>query len=301
MKLPKLKDNKRKVKESTKGRSPTFSYREARNRQDRSTRINSEIRISSSQKRRFSAGLANTITWLTLIGVVLMIGWLLSLDTSPEVSIVNDNAAIKRDVSVYQQGISDLWSVDILNRNKVTLRSGSLISEIKLSYPEVRTVTIETRLLGNKASVLLELEKPKLILVTPEGGFYISESGKAMAKLGQIQGISTDGVPTILDESGLVPSVGYLALGGSEINRVIDIVSLCEAAGLTLNSVKLPNEPNQLIIVVQGTKYSVKFSLDQSAEQGVGALLALRDKFEKEGIKPGEYVDLRVPDKAFYK
>jgi hypothetical protein len=301
MKLPKLKDNKRKVKEGAKVRSPTFSYREVRNRQDRSTRINSEIRISSSQKRRFNAGLANTITWLTLIGVVLMIGWLLSLDTSPEVSIVNDNAAIKRDVSVYQQGISDLWSVDILNRNKVTLRSGSLISEIKLSYPEVRTVTIETRLLGNKASVLLELEKPKLILVTPEGGFYISENGKAMAKLGQIQGISTDGVPTILDESGLVPSVGYLALSGSEINSVIDIVSLCEAAGMNLSSVKLPNEPNQLIIVVQGTKYSVKFSLGQSAEQGVGALLALRDKFEKEGIKPGEYVDLRVPDKAFYK
>ena len=78
-------------------------------------------------------------------------------------------------------------------------------------------------------------------------------------------------------------------------------VSRLQTQGFTASKVVLPaSTTRQLLVSIEGLPYPIKFSVDRSAgEQAEDAARSVRYLAGK-GITP-EYLDVRVPGKAYYK
>lgn len=280
------------------GRAPVYSYRSLRN--TRTSEPRSQV-VDVPAKPKYGKIFQVLIRNITLVLCILVLLFGLWLKPSPKVTIISLPGTIRRDEATYKAGVQHLWEKRLLNQSKLTIQADKLSREIEQMFPEIESATVELPLLGQIPNVVITPASPVLLLVTQKGAFYVAQDGKTMVRSDQVTPNELGSIPTIRDDSGLVPEPGKPALPLKEIQTVITLLDLCKAASLELDTVTLPPVSNEVDIVVKGDSYSVKLSLDQDPKQGIGALLALRDKFKTDNIKPSTYLDLRVPDKAFYK
>ncbi len=281
------------------GRAPVYSYHSVRDsRMNDNRAVQTERGMNIKDQPSFIQLVIKRIT-MVLIIVVLLFG--LWLKPDPQVTVISQEGTIRRDEATYQAGVKQIWTKRLLNQSKLTMQSDKLSKEIELLYPEIDSATIELPLLGRISNVVITSGRPILLLITQGGAFYVAENGRTMARSDQVMASSLGSIPTVRDDSGIVPEAGKPALPLQQVQTVITMLELCKQAKIELESVVLPPAPNEVALVVKGTKYSVKFSLSEDPKQGIGALIAIREKFTAENITPSAYVDLRVPDKAFYK
>jgi hypothetical protein len=280
------------------GRAPVYSYRSLRDTRTNVPRTQLADKNVSPKRSNLLHMLARNIT-LVLCALVLLFG--LWLKPKPQVTIISAPGTIRRDEADYKAGVQQMWEKRFLNQSKLTIQADKLSIEIEQMFPEIASATVELPLLGQIPNVVITPNNPVLLLVTQKGAFYVDQNGKTMVRSDQVEANELGSIPTIRDDSGIVPEPGKLALPLKQIQSVITILDLCKAAGLELDAVILPPVSNEVDLNVKGDKYTVKLSLDQDPKQGIGALIALRNKFKTDNINPNLYLDLRVPDKAFYK
>lgn len=277
------------------GRAPVYAYRSMRDERGEKPRGTSQV---IERSRGVFGLLLRRLTLLLCIMVLLFGLW---LKTTPHVTIIKLDGTIQRSHDDYEAQIARLWAQDLGNHTKLTIRADRLSREIEQLFPELAAARVELPLIGQLPNVILTPGRPVLVLVTQKGAFYVDENGKTMVRSDQVEARDVGSLPTIRDDSGLVPEPGKPALPQVQMQTVVTLIRLAQAAHLELETVSLPAAPNEVDLTVKGTNYLVKFALDQDPKQGIGALLALRDKFSTDNITPGGYVDLRVPDKAFYR
>lgn len=277
------------------GRTPVYSYHSLRD--NRTDKREGSILVDSTPAPLWER-IIKFFSWAVIIGLLLFLLWLKPV---PKATLAAAPGTISRDINIYQAGLNEIWSRSLLNRTKATIPTHTLEAAIKQRFPEVARVSIELPLIGQLPNVILVPDQPVLIVLTQKGGFYLSESGKTLARSDEVTGNALGGLPTVRDDSGLVPEPGKNGLPRQTIQTVTEILRLAASAGLDVETLVLPPAPNEVVMNIKHTPYMVKFSLDHDPRQGIGALIALRDKFKSENISPTTYVDLRIPDKAFYK
>lgn len=277
------------------GRTPVYSYHSLRD--NRPDKREGSILVDSTPAPLWER-IIKVFSWTVIVCLLLLLLW---LKPAPKATLAATPGSISRDINIYQAGLNDIWSRSLLNRTKATIQTHALEAEIKQRFPEVARVSIELPLLGQLPNVIIVPDQPVLIILTQKGGFYLSESGKTLARSDEVTGNALGGLPTIRDDSGLIPEPGKSGLPRHTIQTVTELLRLAASTGLDVESMVLPVAPNEVNMNIRGTTYLVKFSLDHDPRQGIGALIALRDKFKSENITPNTYVDLRIPDKAFYK
>ena len=277
------------------GRAPVYAYRSMRDERGDQPRIANR---ALEQGRSFASMLLRRIT-LVLCVMVLLFG--LWLKTTPKVTIIKLDSTIHRSQSDYESQIARLWARDLGNHTKASIRADRLSRDILQLFPELADARVELPLIGQLPNVSLTPGEPAMLLVTQKGAYYVDKQGKTMVRSDQVEANNVGSLPTIRDDSGLVPEPGKPALPLSQMQTVVLLTQLCQAGGLDLDTVSLPVVPNEVDLVVKGSNYTVKLALDQDPRQGIGGLIALRNKFAADAISPTQYVDLRVPDKAYYK
>lgn len=276
------------------GRSPIYAYRSLRDERGAEPRVTQRSVQGSSKKQLL-------IRRVTLVLCLLVLLFGLWLKPTPKVTIIKIPGTIARDQAYYETEIRRVWAKKLSNQSKVTIRADKLSRDFMSQFPELETVRVELPLVGQLPNVVVSPGKPVLLLVTQRGAFYVANNGRTMVRSDFVRANELGSIPTVRDDSGLVPEPGKPALPLAQMQTIISVIQLAQEANIDLESVTLPLLPNELDLVVKGSGYTVKFALDQPPEQGIGALIALRNKFKTDGIQPTAYVDLRVPDKAFYK
>ncbi len=282
----------------TAGRAPVYSYRSMRDSRTNEARNMNPSRPTGSGSGSLIQKIVRRITIGLTVAILLFGLW---LKPAPQVTIINQPGTVHRTEAAYKAGIQSIWNKRLFNQTKLTIQADQLSLAIEQLFPEIESARVELPLLGQLPNVVITPAKPILLLVTQKGAFYVAENGKTMVRSDQVAVNQLGSLPTIRDDSGIVPEPGRPALPIQQIETVIELLKLAQAANLELETVVLPLLPNQVDMVVKGSSYSVKFSLTEDPKQGIGALLAVREKFAKENIMPSTYLDLRVPDKAFYK
>ena len=279
------------------GRAPVYSYHSVRD-----SRLGEQHREGSQNITTPQNGLVHKMLSVFCWSLVILImGFELWLKPIPKTTIASLPGTVSRPQQAYSDGIRDIWGQSLLNNSKLTIQSDKLKTDIKQRFPELSGVDIELPLLGQLPNVILTPSSPALLLVTQRGVFYLDADGKTLGRTDQVTPNALGGLPTARDDSGLVPEPGKNGLPKQTIQTVSQLLRLAASANLDVDTLTLPPAPNEVDMLIRGSNYVVKFAFDQDPRQGIGALLALRDKFKSDNIQPSTYVDLRVPDKAFYK
>ncbi|MDB5185360.1 MAG: hypothetical protein JWN38_1168 [Candidatus Saccharibacteria bacterium] len=281
-----------------------FSYYARRSEQTHAGErqsVNAEPRLPSRRQR------ATDTRTLIMIGLAVCVLILLlgtSLTTNPKV-IVQDSSgsqAVLRGSSDYQRAAQQLIDSSILNKNKVTIDTTAISSQLQAQFPELASVQLVLPFIGRQPTLYLRADDPVLILGTSTGSFALDRNGTALATGAQLAQLSSLKLPLVTDESGITVKLHAQALTASNVSFIRNIISQLALKSMPVATLTLPAGVSELDVRLTGQPYLIKFNLmTNTARQQAGTFLAVIQRLKEQGITPAEYVDVRVDGRAYYK
>lgn len=252
--------------------------------------------------KRLNLRLGYLPSYIALVAVIVAVLYSFWLQPVPRISVISQSGTVYRDSKLYQDEIENIWRSSLLNQTKLTVRSGTIRNDILARFGELADVQIELPLLGRRPAITLTPAKPAMQLISSNGIFYVSSTGRVMAETTDVTQNELGALPLVRDEGGLNAEVGKIVIPEQQAVFLQKLYAQLTAAKVQVQSITLPgNAANEADVRITGTNYYIKFSTDTDPRQAVGTYLAARDKLEADGATPAEYIDIRVEEKVFYR
>lgn len=252
--------------------------------------------------KRLNLRLGYLPSYLALLAVIVAVFYSFWLQPSPRISVINQPGTVYQDSKVYQTEIENIWRKSLLNQTKLTVRSGTIRSDILARFGELGDVQIELPLLGRRPAITLTPAKPTLQFISGNGIFYVSSTGRVMAETTDVTQNELGTLPLVRDETGLTAEVGKIVIPEQQAVFLQKLYAQLAAANIAVQSIILPgNAANEADVRLTDKAYYIKFSTDTDPRQAVGTYMAAQDKLIQDGVTPAEYLDVRVEEKVFYR
>jgi hypothetical protein len=155
---------------------------------------------------------------------------------------------------------------------------------------------LEVPFLSSRPVLYIQPADPSLVLQTTQGNYALNQTGLVLSRLTHVPA----NVPVAVDQSGLTPRPGKQVLPGSTVLFAETVAYQFKAAQLTISTFVLPaNAPYELDVRLAGRSYAVRFNLQADALTQSGAAIATLQQLGS--AVPSQYIDVRVPGRAYYK
>jgi hypothetical protein len=288
---------------------PVFSYHASRSvREDRLGRVTSDEPPQRQFKRRARRIARRIPAYIALIIILFCVGNAITLSNNPKVIPIGDKTdkasqqLFIRSSSIYQNAAQKLFDTSIMNRNKLTVDASHITTQLKQEFPELQSVSIALPLLGHRPVVYIQPAAPTFILTNQHGGvFVLDKSGRALVSGNDAVQAAKLNLPTVHDDSGLEVRVGQIALPSNDVAFIAQVAGQLQAQHIGYDSLTLPAAASELDVKVTGVPYLVKFNMQGDAKEQAGTFIAVRQQLGGQHITPGQYIDVRVPGRAYYK
>lgn len=282
---PRIERQKQSIFQYSSNRSQTERGPRGENPEDQP-----QTQGSSLKKRLYQAVFATA-----LVGVIAMS----FLGGKPQVVLTSDHKL--RDTQSYQAAASKATS-GWQGYSKLTLDRKKAADEIKAAYPEIVSVDVTTPVFGRSPIVKLELARPTVILSTGPHKYALDQRGLALFDLNRTASdFETSSLPVVEDQTGAPIETGKPALTSGQIDFITEVKHQSEAKQMPLSSILLTAGGGELQIKHGDLPYFVKYNLYEDARKSFGTFQATREYADQNNIKPGEYIDVRVPERAYVK
>jgi hypothetical protein len=241
---------------------------------------------------------------LAVFAIIGSLVYVTTLDT--QINLTNHTLAssesLLRPKTAYELAAESILSESIFNRSKLTIDVVGFEKKMLERFSELDSVSLVLPLAGHQPIVSLVSKKPLLKLISAQGVYLIDDQGLAIIKSSDV-GPGLDGLelPSVTDESQLEINLGRGALTANASVAISQISKQLTAKQVSISSMTLPSTNDELKVTLNEKSYYIKFGLANDPKQSVGEYLALIEKLARDGITPREYIDLRVPERAFYR
>jgi hypothetical protein len=196
----------------------------------------------------------------------------------------------------YQESIYRYFDDHPFERFGFVLRAPELEAHIVKSHAEVAHVNVYREWYGGNTQFSVQFRQPLLAWKTGASQFYVDAQGVAFTynHFSEPKLAVTDQSGITPDETGVVASTRFIRFLGQ-------IVGAVNGYGLgEVESVIIPAATRQIDLKLKGREYIIKTNTDRDPLQEAEDIANALRHFDQKGMKP-EYVDVRVPHKAFYK
>lgn len=240
---------------------------------------------------------------MSVLVIIILFLLTIGLDTTPNVVVVGEtkHRFALQDVEVYQQYAHEALGKSLANNNKLTIDADAVAQKIEQHFPEVHAASVSLPFIGRKPTLYIQPATPQLILATQNGQFILDASGRALAVSNESTIPDDTSVPTVSDKSGLPGQKGQVLLPRSSVTFITEISRQLAQKQIRVENWTLPAGTNQLDTKVKGTPYYVKFNLQGDGREQAGTFLALQKHLGSERTTPSQYIDVRVPGRAYYR
>lgn len=281
-------------------RTAVFSY--YNNRQNRA---DSPEKPKEALKRpRKQSWVRKTSTFVFLVAGAGLVIVSLIVTPQPQIKVVGDTKtqAFLQDDEVYRSAAQQILADSAFNRNKLTFDSDEIIKQMRQTFPELAAVSVSLPVFGWQPTVYVQAFSPSVVLVgSSTGDFVLDPDGRAFAPDGLKTGLDKLQAPVVRDQSGLNISERQIALPSDQVAFITEVYQQLKAQNVEIAGITLPVEAGELHIQVRDKPYVVRFNLYGNAREGAGRYLATASYLESKGETPGEYIDVRVDGRVFYK
>ncbi|HTH72400.1 MAG TPA: hypothetical protein VL737_03515 [Candidatus Pristimantibacillus sp.] len=289
---------------------PVFSYHARSSRTEPGGKRSSKLlwlapskppspRPKASNLRRRTVLIVFTVLALVLVANCLV------LNRNASIVILNadaKSAVFLSSQEAYKEAADSILASSLANTTKPTADIRHLADQMKARFPEIDNVTVTLPVFGHSPTFYLQPARPALLLKTIDGGlFIIDQSGRALVNASQARDLAKLGLVVAEDQTGLPVTLGKTALPSINVQFISDVLVEMQAKKVAVTGVVLPKATNEVDLRVAGVPYLVKFNLRGDARAEAGTYLATKQYLESRGKTPGEYVDVRVDGKAYYR
>jgi hypothetical protein len=224
---------------------------------------------------------------LLCVGVVSAVNIIVLKPTANVLPLNKDSQTfLLHDTSVYTAAANKILASSFWNRTKLTANTSSVNQQLTSQFPELAKVQTVLPLLGHRPIVYIEAAQPTLILRATNGDYVLDNLH----------------LPVIDDLSGIRVTLNHQIITPSDVRFIQIIVAQLASRQFTVASLTLPPAASELDVHLVGQPYLVKFNLQTSdAREQAGTFLATASYLDKQNTTPGEYVDVRVDGRAYFK
>lgn len=291
--------------DAEKPAAPTLSYYSRRTAEDGNTgrsQLLSKSRPAVGKAARFwGQRLGLLILLLVILASVISV---MSVSNNSQIITVdtNNEAFFLHTQDEYQSAANKLLARSIWNKNKVTIDTGKVEREMQRQFPELSHVSVTLPLLGHRPVVYIQAAQPAVILTAGDYSFVLDSNGRALLKSPSAADFNHLNLPVVVDQSGIDPQVGRVALAASSVEFIQTVVAQLKEKNQTIATLKLPAGTSQLDVQVRDQKYFIKFNLQsEDARRQVGTYLATQEWLKANRQTPSQYIDVRVEGRSYFK
>lgn len=283
-------------------RGVVFSYANSRSERPNATRNIAEQQQESLRRGPRFPWLKRVPAVLSLLMLVVVTLAILQLGDNAKVVTAGTakGQVFLRDHATYEEAARQAFT-PFLNSNKLTVDTGAITADLQKQFPELAVVTVSLPIIGNRPVVYIQPAAPKVILVAQSGMYVLDSTGRALIAGNQVPRLDELQIPAVNDQSGLPIKMGKVALPRDTVAFIEEIAGQLRAKEIDITSLTLPAGTNELHARVEGAGYYIKFNLHGRAREEAGAYIAIKQHLESQGKSAGEYIDVRVENKAYYR
>lgn len=280
----------------------TFRYSSNRSQTERvlSRQDTQDAEQATQARLRFARRLKRTPYLVGGLAAFAGAIYLSLLLTPPKIVFYGEQGPLRSD-SPYAALVSGKTS-NLQSSSKFTINRQQLTKDMQAQFPELVQVAVTTPLLANHAVVELEVSKPALILTSGNDTYLLDTRGVALLDTARERPLAkTDALPVVTDQSNLPVELGKQALTSSQTGFILELNHQAQAKNLSLVSINLSAGAGELTVRYNDLPYFVKYNVNEDARKSFGTFYATKEYIERTKVKPAEYIDVRIPERAYVK
>jgi hypothetical protein len=256
---------------------------------------------NKTNKDKKPKGLVAKLPTYLVFGLVIFSAvYLLSFDGTPTVLVKGESELIVRKLGDYELAATREVNSNLLKKFKPFFSSKKMTQSLLTTYPELKNVDVRVPVVDRSLIVVIELEQPAMLVNDSLNQFLVSDSGKVIAPVKNIDSSNLASLPTVDDNVLETIELGQYILPKSTLEFIDEVLYQLRVKSIVVENISLPAVANELHIQVD-RGYFIKFNVQEDATWQAGSYLALLEYFESGNDRPNEYVDVRVGEKVFYR
>ncbi len=244
----------------------------------------------------------NLPSYAALCAVIAGVLFTLSLSSTPRVVVEQvDGVTLTRSTDEYANQTLRMWQDSWQTKTTFTLNTDAVREDIKATYTELSDVRVQVPLLGRRPTIVLVPSRAALKLQAQNGTYFLDSQGRALIDATVVdQGAA---VPTVRDQSEVAVEPGKTILPSEHVAYLLQLSAQLTAEKQTGELSLSSGVVNQVEFRPSDQDYLVKFLLDNpdTVRQAVGSYIAVKSRLTGQGKQPTTYIDVRIPEKVFYK
>lgn len=295
---------RKKKEEPIRGRNPhivrqkqsAFQYSSNRSPSERTTREQpldeNGQKLGSLIRLRLAA--FKLIHGIAVLGFFAIIILLSLLVTKPHADFKDQQ--LIRGQEVYDEALADIADDTVMNHSKITINRTEIATKLQDKFPELQDIDVATPLFSPRIVVKAKVSQPVISLVANQKNYLLDNRGVALMTT-----TTDDNLLTIEDQTGAPIEVGKPALTSSQMSFIEEVKRQSEAKQMTIEQVFLVAGGGELDVRYAGTGYLTKYNLYEDARKSFGTFYATQEHLQLMKTPPVEYIDVRVPERAYVK
>lgn len=226
---------------------------------------------------------------------------------SPTDININSNASSKmsdEQRTTYINAIQRLYNDHTLLRQYWLLDHQLFNQDLLQQYPEIEHISLSTSVpFSSMLTADIRFRKAVFMWHDASGATQYVDSNGVLFTKNLDASIDTSKLVVIEDQSGSVSEPGKFVLTKNAVKQIGQAHTVLPQlfSGKSIAKAIIPKATREVQIQIEGVPYVIKFSTERSLDEQVGELRVLLNYMKQQSIVPSIYIDLRVPNKAFYK
>lgn len=234
--------------------------------------------------------------WIGVFIVAILVIELTYLSSNGRAVVVDANGDVSQevDVTAYESTFDSLLRANLLNHNKLTVDTNGIAAKMQRTHPELESVAVVTPLLGIRPAIYIHVSEPVFTLKQDASSYVLSAAGYITGRR------AVGSLPVAIDQTGESVTVAKQLLPSSHVTFMSTIWYQLTKQGISLDALVLPKgKAFEIDARLKDKPYYLKFNVTEDATRQSGAAVAVIQQLGD--TNPKEYIDLRVPGKAYYK
>ncbi len=254
-------------------------------------------RQKAEKSTRLKGVLIKFVSFVVLVIVILA---LLSRLFVGGAHVTLGGAQSPESQAVLSQAADDYLDASFFRKFKVGINKAQLQEELEQLLPQYDSVKVDTSLFSNKVEIRAIERSPEVAYKLSGNESYLLDN-EGVAYLQITTPVKGDLIK-VADQTRIDVEVGDEVLARSTILFMNNFSKLLEQnTSLKINSFSINETPRLVTVSLNNAPYQLKLNTARGAGEQMQDLVLVLKHLKKSNITPVSHVDLRIPDKTFYK
>lgn len=260
---------------------------------------------------RFASSLTASaiLPWLSILAVAALVlvplgllGWLIFFTDVFVVQAVTVTDARPHTIAAAKKIIEEQLSQNPASKNIFFIPTDTLEQSIIAALPQVRTVYVARKLPGTVKAIIQE--KVASLLLLSKGKYYFVDAQGIAYEEARLETLPGTILPIVKNnDTNSQVTVGIPVVAKSFVEFVTYMEKeLPAATGGTIAEIRIPSLSAREVHLLLSNNWVIRFDVTRSADVQLATLQKLlAGTISPDEQKKLDYIDMRIPDRVYYK